>query len=94
LQAAGSPVRILAISAYDDEHYIIALLASGAVGYLTKDEALEKIDEAVRGVARGEEGWLSRRAAAQVAAWTRKGAPQKDSMTEREIEVLRLLVRG
>ena len=42
----------------DDEHYIIALLASGAAGYLTKDEALEKIDEAVRGVARGEEGWL------------------------------------
>lgn len=94
LQAAGSPVRILAISAYDDEHYIIALLASGAAGYLTKDEALEKIDEAVRGVARGEEGWLSRRAAAQVAAWTRKGSPQRDSLTEREIEVLRLLVRG
>ena len=94
LQAAGSPVRILAISAYDDEHYIIALLASGAAGYLTKDEALEKIDEAVRGVARGEEGWLSRRAAAQVAAWTRKGRFQESSLTEREIEVLRLLVRG
>jgi len=94
LQAAGSPVRTLAISAYDDEHYIIALLASGAAGYLTKDEALEKIDEAVRGVARGEEGWLSRRAAAQIAAWTRKGAPQKDSLSEREIEVLSLLVKG
>jgi DNA-binding NarL/FixJ family response regulator len=94
LQAAGSPVRILAISAYDDEHYIIALLASGAAGYLTKDEALEKIDEAVRGVARGEEGWLSRKAAAQVAAWTRKGSPRESSLTEREIEVLRLLARG
>jgi len=94
LQATRSPTRILAISAYDDEHYIIALLASGAAGYLTKDEALEKIDEAVRGVARGEEGWLSRRAAAQVAAWTRKGSPQESSLTEREIEILRLLARG
>ena len=94
LQAAGSSARILAISAYDDEHYILALLASGAAGYLTKDEAPERIHEAVRGVARGEEGWLSRRAAAQVIAWTRNGAPQKDSLTERELEVLGLLVRG
>src|SRR5215211_270583 len=94
LRAAGSPVRILAISAYDDEHYILALLASGAAGYLTKDEALEKIDEAVRGIARGEEGWLSRRAAAQVAAWTRKGRHEESSLTAREIEVLRLLVQG
>jgi len=94
LQAAGSLVRILAISAYDDEHYIIALLASGAAGYLTKDEAMEKIDEAVRGIARGEEGWLSRRAAARVAAWTRKGRFEESSLSEREIEVLRLLVRG
>lgn len=94
LQAANSPVRILAISAYDDEHYILALLSSGAAGYLTKDEAPERIHEAVRGVARGEEGWLSRRAAAQVIAWTRNGAPHKDSLTEREVEVLRLLVCG
>jgi DNA-binding NarL/FixJ family response regulator len=94
LQAIGSRARILAISAYDDEHYIIALLASGAAGYLTKDEALEKIGEAVRGVARGEEGWLSRRAAARVAAWTRKGSPRKDDLTEREVEILRLLARG
>lgn len=94
LQAAGSPVRILAISAYDDEHYIVGLLASGAAGYLTKDEAMEKINEAVRGIARGEEGWLSRRAAARVAAWTRKGRFQESSLSEREMEVLRLLVRG
>ena len=94
LHAAGSPARILAISAYDDEHYILALLSNGAAGYLTKDEAPERIHEAVRGVARGEEGWLSRRAAAQVIAWTRNGAPQKDSLTEREIEVLGLLARG
>jgi DNA-binding NarL/FixJ family response regulator len=94
LQAAGSPARILAISAYDDEHYILALLSSGAAGYLTKDEAPERIHEAVRGVARGEEGWLSRRAAAQVIAWTRNGAPQKDSLTERETVILGFLARG
>ena len=61
LQAAGSPVRILALSAYDDEQYIAGLLASGAAGYLTKDEAMEMVIDAVLGVARGEIGWLSAR---------------------------------
>ena len=94
LQAAGSPVRILALSAHDDEQYIVGLLASGAAGYLTKEEALETIADAVRGVAHGEDGWLSRRAAAQVAAWARKGSSHTNGLTQREIEVVRLAARG
>lgn len=66
LQEAGAPVRILVLSAYDDDQYISSVLAKGAAGYLTKDQAPEAIIEAVRGVARGEEGWFSRRAAATV----------------------------
>jgi DNA-binding NarL/FixJ family response regulator len=42
-------------------------LAAGA-GYLTKDEVPETIIEAVRGVSRGEQGWVSRRVAAKMAA--------------------------
>jgi DNA-binding NarL/FixJ family response regulator len=41
LQAARAPVRILALSAYDDKEYIRGLLSSGAAGYLTKEEAPE-----------------------------------------------------
>ena len=52
LQASGSPVRILALSAYDDAQYIAGLLASGAAAYLTKDQAIEMIVDAVRGVAK------------------------------------------
>ena len=37
LKAARSPVRILAVSAYDDEPYVYGLLASGAAGYLLKE---------------------------------------------------------
>jgi DNA-binding NarL/FixJ family response regulator len=51
--------RILVLSAYDDQAYIQAMLANGASGYLIKDEAPERILEAVRGVALGEAGWLS-----------------------------------
>lgn len=94
LKSAGSPVRILALSAYDDGQYILELLAIGAAGYLTKEEAPEAIVDAVRGVARGEEGWLSRRAAASMVAWTRRDQAGGALLTERETEVMRLLARG
>jgi DNA-binding NarL/FixJ family response regulator len=54
LKDEGSPVRILALSAYHDRQYIRGMLSSGASGYLTKDEVPEKIVRAVRGVASGE----------------------------------------
>ncbi len=55
LRAAGSPVRILALSAYDDKQYILGMLASGAAGYLLKEEAPKIIVAAVRRAAHGEQ---------------------------------------
>jgi DNA-binding NarL/FixJ family response regulator len=94
LKASGAPVFVLALSAHDDEHFIRELLANGAAGYLTKDEAPDAIVEAVRGVARGEEGWFSRRAAARMATWSRAESTGQPRLTEREAEVLHLLARG
>ena len=93
LQVAGSTVRILALSAYDDKQYILELLASGAAGYLVKEEAPEAIIEAVRGVAQGQQGWVSRRIAAQLIAWTRE-EPPKTNLTDREMGVVRLVAAG
>jgi DNA-binding NarL/FixJ family response regulator len=94
LRAKGSQVRILVLSAYDDKQYILELLSNGASGYLTKEEAPEVIVEAVRGVARGEEGWVSRRVGAHIAKWMREDDNGKLHLTSREIEVLRLVVEG
>jgi DNA-binding NarL/FixJ family response regulator len=94
LKEQGAPVRVLALSAYDDEEYIRNLLVHGAAGYLTKEEAIEIIIDAVRGVARGEQGWFSRRAIAQLSALTRQeNTPGKD-LSKREIDVLRLVAAG
>jgi len=54
-------VKILVISAYDDQEYIREVLANGAAGYIIKGEAPRWIIEAIRGVARGEKGWVSPR---------------------------------
>ena len=95
LQEAQSPVRILALSAYDDAEYIAELLDTGAAGYFTKEENLDTIVAAVRGIAAGEQGWLSRRVAATVMRLQRDGAPEPDhGLSEREVEVLRYVAEG
>ena len=94
LREMGSPVRILALSAYDDRQYILELLSNGAAGYLVKEEVPETIIEAVRGVARGEQGWVSRRVASQMADWIHNEEPGRMGLTTREMDVLRLVVAG
>ena len=94
LRANGSAVRILALSAYDDRQYILGLLASGAAGYLTKEEAPETIIQAVRGIMRGEHGWVSGRVAAQMAEWAGQKRARIKKLTLHEAEELRLVVAG
>lgn len=66
LQAMSSAVRILVLSAYNDRQYIFEMLKLGASGYLIKDEAPEVIVDAVQGIARGEQVWISRKAAVRL----------------------------
>jgi DNA-binding NarL/FixJ family response regulator len=95
LREAGSPVRVLVLSAYDDEAYILQALAQGAAGYLTKEEAEEVVAEAVLAVARGQEGWLSRSATAKIVRIQRDQARAGERLlSDREREVLLLLARG
>ena len=94
LHGSGSKVKILALSAYDDKQYIMEVLSNGASGYLTKEEAPDTIVEAVRGVARGEHGWVSRRVGARMAEWMRDDDTDRSRLTNREEEVLRLVVAG
>ena len=94
LQDIGSPVKILVLSTYDDKQFIFGLLSNGAAGYLTKEEVPETIVEAVRGVARGEKGWVSRRIAAIMSAWTKTDEISSKSLTPRELDVLKWVVKG
>jgi len=59
LKKNACKTRVLVLSAYDDQEYIREMLLNGASGYLLKDEAPERIIEAVKGVAQGEGGWVS-----------------------------------
>jgi DNA-binding NarL/FixJ family response regulator len=59
LKESKNMTKILVLSAYDDQEYIRGMLLNGASGYLLKDEAPERIIDAVKGVAQGETGWVS-----------------------------------
>jgi DNA-binding NarL/FixJ family response regulator len=85
------PVQVLAVSAYDDQHYIQGMLQSGAAGYITKDEVPDLLFEAVEGIVRGEEGWVSTRVARKIASWRDKPDSEQLTLTHRELEVMQLL---
>ena len=69
LRELDSSVQILVLSAHDDQQYIQCMLDAGASGYLIKEEVPEILIDAVKGVARGEKGWVSQRVAEKLAKW-------------------------
>lgn len=88
LVCGGSGVPVLVLSACASHHCLHSALAAGASGYLLNDEPVETIVAAVRGIAGGQQGWLSRRVAASLRdAW-------HDPLTPKETEVVRLLAEG
>ena len=91
---SGYMGKILGLSSYDDREYISQLLALGASGYLIKDEVPDTIVEAVRGVARGEKGWVSRRVAAKLSQMLQDEETGSKNLTSREMDVLHLVVDG
>jgi DNA-binding NarL/FixJ family response regulator len=95
LRRLGLATRVLALSAYTDDAAIRGMVEAGAVGYLLKEEAPAVIIEAVRAAAKGEGRW-SAAVIAKLAAGagsTTQTQAQED-LTERELDVLRLLARG
>lgn len=88
LAARRPRVPVLLLSAYHHLAYVRSALQHGAAGYLLKDEPAARIVEAVRGAARGERGWISRTAMAELQeAW-------QDPLTPKETEVVSLLAHG
>ncbi len=97
LQRMGAPVRILVLSAYDEEEYVYGLLDCGAAGYLMKEEAEpDLIVEAVRGIACGDgDLWISPSLASKLIRRKLHRKPdQPSTLSDRETEVLKLVALG
>jgi len=91
-------VRVLLLTTYDTPELVIEGLRAGAAGYLLKDSSAEELCAAVRTVARGQVLLQANSAAQLLAGLTPPAQPQSQAdklgLTERERDVLRLIVVG
>lgn len=92
MRARRPDLPILMLSAYADEASIAESLERGAAGYLLKEAAVAQVAEAIE-TAIGRHGvYLHPVAAERMVGRRRVGGRQE--LTERELDVLRLLVDG
>jgi DNA-binding NarL/FixJ family response regulator len=92
VRAQAPQVRFLVLTTYDTDEYIGPALAAGAQGYLLKDALPDELARGVRAVMRGAAA-LEPAVAARLLERLAEGE-RGDELSERELEVLRLLVAG
>ncbi len=85
-------MKILVVSAYDDDVYVQGLLGIGVNGYHLKDQPLSDLRLAVTRVLEGER-WISSRILDKLIHFRDTPSPL-DRLTERQLDLLRLLHRG
>jgi DNA-binding NarL/FixJ family response regulator len=95
LQTHAPTIRVLILTAYDDDVYVKDMLRVGVAGYILKDVATESIVQAIYTVAQGGT-WLSQSIAEKLVQWgTGEHQPRTPAtLTARETEVLRLVTAG
>jgi DNA-binding NarL/FixJ family response regulator len=97
--AAGEGVRVVVLTVANDQEAVIDALLAGASGFVCKDESLERILDVVRAAA-ADETVIPRQVGAEVLRRLRASSPppagpdEARELSEREREVLRLIVEG
>ncbi len=99
LAAELPDVKVIVLTASDDDASLFQAIKSGAKGYLLKDLEATRFFELLEGVARGEPALTPTLARRLLDEFAREKKPAKerqdpDALTERETEVLELMVDG
>jgi len=89
LKAEKPKLRVLVLSMHGEQQYAARALKAGASGYLNKDSAAEQLVSAIRKIAAGGVH-ITEAAAASLVSEKKK----HEELSNREFEVLRLLVEG
>jgi DNA-binding NarL/FixJ family response regulator len=95
VRAISPATQILMLTIYEDDANIFESLCAGAAGYLLKSGSTQKIIEAIKEARAGGAPMNAQIAKKVLAMFTKIVSPQADySLTEREKEILNLLVAG
>ena len=91
-------VKVLVLTTYDDDEWVFDAIQAGASGYLLKDTPRDEVVKAIRGTVTGKTyvdpsvaGKVLRQASSHQ---TQPATLITSELTDREIEVLRLLAKG
>lgn len=91
------PPKILMVSMFGGEEYVVQALAAGADGYLLKDSAGDQLEPAVECVMRGEQfidAQVSRPMLAMLTARITESGSPANILTARQREILQLVAEG
>jgi len=90
-------VRVVILSMYANEEYVLRALRAGAAGYLLKDAGPIELELAVRATARGEtylSPAVSKHVIADYVRRTGDGSSSLERLTPRQRQVLQLIAEG
>lgn len=96
VRALGLPIRILVVSAHEEELYAERALRAGAQGYLMKHESARYVTEAVRVVASGRLYLSTPLRHRLLGDWLDRDASTSpvEALSDREIEVFEQIGQG
>jgi NarL family two-component system response regulator LiaR len=93
IMALGKPVRVIILTSFHEQDLVEEALRAGATSYLLKNVTAEELASAIRSAYAGH-ATLAPEATEALIKSTRQKHDVGFSLTERELEVLALLVEG
>lgn len=94
IREAHPEVQVLALTSFTEKQLVEAALEAGAIGYLLKDVSIDELADAVRAAHRGKPTLAPEAFQLLVAAKREADAAPHFDLTDREQEVLALIVEG
>jgi DNA-binding NarL/FixJ family response regulator len=91
LARRGVTARVLVLTTYDTDSYVLPAIEAGATGYLLKDAPRDELLRAVRAAADGQ-AVLSPSVATRLMSRVRE--PETKPLSRRELEILELVAAG
>jgi NarL family two-component system response regulator LiaR len=97
IKASSPDVDVIAMTSFIEDEKVFGAMRAGATGYVLKDADPDDVVHAIRSAAAGEvhlDPRVARRLMEELHPSKQKPAPAQEALSEREIEVLKLVAKG